>query len=122
MACVLNNITLCRGCAGALMTSFDLYIGDLDDPKFHWEGGDWNGNSPRGVTGVHVSVDRFTFDKFTNMIDEGELPGIQADWGCWVARLKREEIEAVLSSLGVTGLSVRTLEDGMTYGLVALEG
>ncbi len=104
------------------MTSFDLYIGDLDDPKFHWKGGDWNGNSPRGATDVHVSVDRFTFGKFTKKIGSGGLPGKQTDWGCWVARLKREEIEAVLSDLGVTGLSVEMLEEGKMYGLVALEG
>ena len=99
------------------MTSFDLYIGDLDDPNFHWEGGGWNGNSPRGATDVHVGVDRFTFGKFTNKINCK-----QTDWGCWVARLRREEIEAVLSDLGVTGLSVEMLEDGKMYGLAALEG
>ena len=66
------------------MTSFDLYIGDLDDPNFHWEGGNWNGNSPRGATDVHVGVDRFTFGKFTNKIGSGGLPGKQTDWGCWV--------------------------------------
>lgn len=117
----LNNITLCRGCAGTIMTSFDLYIGDLDDPKFHWDGGDWNGNSPRGATDVHVNVNRFTFGEFTNMIDAGELPGKKTDWGCWVARLTREEIEAVLNGLGMTGLGVEKLEDEKMYGLVALE-
>ncbi len=69
-----------------------------------------------------MGVDRFTFGKFTNMIGSGGLPGKQTDWGCWVARLKREKIEAVLSDLGVTGLSVEMLEDGKMYGLVALEG
>ncbi len=102
------------------MTSYDLYIGDLDDPNFSWEGGNWNGNSPRGATGIHVGVDLSTFHKFTNMIDA--LQGKQTDWGCWVARLKKEEIEGVLSDLGVTGLGVETLEDGKMYGLVALEG
>jgi len=102
------------------MTSYDLFIGDLDDPNFSWEGGNWNGNSPRGATGVHVGVDLSTFHKFTSMIDA--LQGKQTDWGCWVARLKKEEVEGVLSDLGVTGLGVETLEDGKMYGLVALEG
>ena len=75
-----------------------------------------------GATGVHVGVDRFTFGKFTNKIGTGGLPGKQTDWGCWVARLKKEKIEAVFSDLGVTGLSVEMLEDGKKYGLVALEG
>ena len=63
-----------------------------------------------------------TKGELTDMIDEGKLQGKKTDWGCWVARLKREEIEAVLSGLSVTGLSVETLEDGKMYGLVALEG
>ncbi len=73
-----------------------------------------------GATGVHVGVDLSTFHKFTSMIDA--LQGKQTDWGCWVARLKKEEIEGVLSDLGVTGLGAETLEDGKMYGLVVLEG
>jgi len=29
------------------MTYCSTYIGDLDDPSFNWNGGDWNGNIPR---------------------------------------------------------------------------
>ncbi len=65
-------------------------------------------------------VDLSTFHKLTSMIVA--LQGKQTDWGCWVARLKKEEIEVVLSGLCVTGLSVEMLEDGKMYGLVALEG
>jgi hypothetical protein len=39
------------------MTYCSTYIGDLSDPSFHWDGGDWNGNIPRGIghmTGLDV--------------------------------------------------------------------
>lgn len=30
----------------ASVTYCDVYIGRLDDPRFSWVGGDWNGNVP----------------------------------------------------------------------------
>ena len=38
------------------MTACDVYIGDLDDPEFHWDGGDWNGNVPRAIASVFPPV------------------------------------------------------------------
>jgi hypothetical protein len=31
------------------MTYCSTYIGDLSNPAFHWDGGDWNGNIPSGI-------------------------------------------------------------------------
>jgi hypothetical protein len=31
------------------MTFCSTYIGDLEDPAFKWDGGDWNGNIPSGI-------------------------------------------------------------------------
>ena len=32
------------------MTYYDAYVGRLDDPNFHWDGGDWNGNVPHRLS------------------------------------------------------------------------
>lgn len=74
------------------MTMMSVYVGDLDDPKFKWEGGDWNGNVPRPLI-PHLSLShRVVLAK----IDSGELEGKQVDWGASVARVTPEQLEALV--------------------------
>jgi len=38
------------------MTICTVYIGDLDDPTFNWEGGDWSGNIPKSISDEFPSM------------------------------------------------------------------
>ena len=79
------------------MTFFDVYIGDLDDPDFHWDGGNWNGNSPRGVSPLLPNTEREEpFRRVQGLIHTGTLVGKQTDWGCWVAIASREVLSQLI--------------------------
>lgn len=119
----------------------DVYIGDLDDPSFSWDGGNWEGNAPHRESPFFPSG-REAFWRLMRKIDSGELPGKQVDWGAWVARVTRREIEAFIKECyGAARLYqergevlghlydqlqelrryVASLEDGKEYALVASE-
>ena len=120
------------------MTFFDVYIGDLDDPRFKWDGGDWNGNSPRSVVGLLPNISREEpFRQVQNLIDTGVLAGKQTDWGCWVAIASREALLQIINDWygdeqiylqfekdNETASDIRVLVsklDSKDYALVALE-
>ncbi len=120
------------------MTFFDVYIGDLDDPDFKWDGGDWNGNMPRSVVGLFPKLSREEpFRQVQDLIDTGALVGKQTDWGCWVAIASREVLLQIINDWygdeqiyllfemdTETALDIRELVsnlDSKDYALVALE-
>lgn len=80
------------------MTIHNVYISDLDDPKFNWDGGDWNGNVPRPLSPSFPPAGA-TFNLFChvmNAIQRGELPGKQTDFGGWVARVRKPRLVRLL--------------------------
>ena len=95
------------------MTFYDCYIGDLDDPDFHWDGGDWNGNSPKGITRALPSLGREDpFDRIQDLIHTGTLVGKQTDWGCWVAIASRETLLGLINEwYGDESIYVSVLDD-----------
>lgn len=120
-----------------------VYIGDLQSPKFHWDGGNPSGNFPVSLCKAFPWLRgsyRPAFDVI-EMIEKGRLPGKQTDWGCWVARVNKAQIEAFIDELyqdendvitlpetsgNMTSLAqlrefVATLEDQKLYALFALE-
>ena len=81
------------------MTFFDVYIGDLADPDFKWDGGDWNGNSPKSVVGLLPNISREEpFRQVQNLIHTGSLVGKQTDWGCWVGVASREALLQIINN------------------------
>lgn len=118
----------------------DVYIGCLEDKDFNWKGGNWDGNVPRRKSPFFPDGDK-AFWEVRNRIGKGELDGKQTDWGGWVARAKKAEIEALICDLHDThpwyqpGSSmphmqqrlkelrafVAGLNDNDTYALVATE-
>ena len=79
----------------------DVYIGSLEDPHFSWEGGDWNGNCPRRLSPFFPPVGPayHAFYIVVNRINEGIYDGKQVDWGGFVARATRFEIEKLINEL-----------------------
>lgn len=68
----------------------DVYIGDLDDPDFSWDDGDWNGNCPKRKSPFFPP--QAPFSNLIDMIKQGRFEGKQVDWGGWVAKVKKEQI------------------------------
>ena len=74
------------------MPFLDVYIGNLSDPSFHWDGGNWSGNVPtplspffpQGHTDRSVLIDR---------IASGAYEGKQTDWGGHVAKVTKQQIK-----------------------------
>jgi hypothetical protein len=108
----------------------DVYIGDLDDPDFHRDGGDWSGNIPKRKSPFSPPTEPFW--TLIEKIRTGELEGKQTDWGGWVARVTKQEIQRFMAdvfggdpcSRGVyTELCdfVASLDDNKQYALVASE-
>ena len=74
------------------MTACDVYIGDLDDPQFHWDGGDWNGNVPKPIASVFPPVGGSYNECFHRWVDESGVECRQTDFGGWVARVSQEQL------------------------------
>jgi hypothetical protein len=72
------------------MSVLDVWIGRLDDPKFHWDGGDWNGNLPRRVSPFLPT--HAPWYLLVRKIRNGELDGKQVDYGGFVARVTKQQI------------------------------
>jgi hypothetical protein len=76
---------------GMKMMDVEVYVGDLQDPNFRWEGGDWNGNSPKRISEFFPSP-RKLFAEIIDQINKKRVVGKQVDWGCWVIPLYPREI------------------------------
>ena len=74
------------------MTACDVYIGDLDDPEFYWDGGDWNGNVPKPIASVFPPVGGHYNECFHRWVDESGVECRQTDFGGWVARVTRQQL------------------------------
>ncbi len=73
------------------MTDHACYIGDLNDPSFSWDDGDWSGNVPKAIT--HGFPDESeAFSRIIKGIEDLEFDGKQTDFGGWVARMTKKEI------------------------------
>jgi len=74
------------------MTICAVYIGDLDDPSFHWDGGDWNGNVPRRLSLEFPQVGGHYNECFHRWVDEAGIGCRQTDYGGWVARVSVDQL------------------------------
>lgn len=86
------------------MTYYDAYIGKLEDPSFSWGGDGVEGSPPRRISpffpptpggGMMDSA----FWRVIRWIDDGRLEGKQVDWGAWVAKATKEDLERFIDSL-----------------------
>jgi hypothetical protein len=80
------------------MTSFNTYIGDLDDPTFKWEGGNWDGNIPAGLSPSFPPYKGFSYvDLFLKWVVASGCEYKQTDWGAWVAKVTKKQIQEFIS-------------------------
>lgn len=85
------------------MSYLDVYIGNLDDPEFNWEGGNWEGNIPRRISPFFphkwTPSGYSPFSEVVERIRAGIYNGKQTDWGGWVARVTKKQIMELLDEL-----------------------
>jgi hypothetical protein len=117
------------------MPFYDVYIGDLQDPTFHWEGGDWNGNVPHRLSPFfppgYLSGLKDSFWALITKIETNIFDRKQTDWGGWVARISKDQLLAFIHelygdyeqspSLEELRDYVTTLDPEKRYALVATE-
>ncbi len=83
-------------------THYDLYVGCADDPRFKWEGGDYNGNIPEVV--VHLgSVGLGGCIDAVRQLESSKYGGKRLDWGACGARLTKERITEFLHDFAPDG-------------------
>jgi len=121
------------------MTIHNVYIGDLQDPKFSWDDGDWDSNVPSRVSEMFPPANVELFFEVIHLIKDGKLEGKQTDFGGWVAKVRKDQILQLISfwydadpyqsefEAHLQGWwkkfrdSISKLEDDKVYGLVATE-
>lgn len=130
------------------MTQCTIYVGDLNDPRFSWNDGDWNGNTPRALTTAFPPRRRsYGFADYFEWLKGRGIAHQQTDWGAFVAKVTRADIVAfiafcydsdtsyndpaqmlrwkgkayLVAKLKRLKKEVRALKDDCVYGLVAME-
>ena len=117
------------------MTVCAVYVGDLDDPSFKWEGGDWNGNVPDRLSPEFLLMTQHNNADFHAWVKAVGVKCEQTDFGAWVACVTKaqitdfithvycdkEDLPWVVDSLKDLKMFVAELSDTKSYGLVATE-
>ena len=117
------------------MTVCAVYIGDLDDPTFKWDGGDWNGNVPARLSPEFPSMTQHYNAEFHAWVTAAGVRCEKTDFGGRVACVTKAQIMEfttqvfrgkeylpwVVDRLKDLNLFVTELSDTKVYGLVATE-
>ena len=74
------------------MTICTVYIGDLDDKSFHWDGGDWNGNIPSSLTADFPPTSGHYNACFHKWVDKAGVECKKTDFGGWVAKVTQNQL------------------------------
>ena len=110
------------------MTFCSTYLGDLEDPTFKWDGGDWNGNIPSSIGPIFPPEPEHYNGRFHSWVEKARVPCKQTDFDGWVARVNKQQILEYISYCYGEDDSARlrklikfvnTLDDSKIYGLVA---
>lgn len=78
------------------MTACDVYIGDLEDPSFYWDGGDVGGNIPNAISPIFPHILGHYSAKFHQWVAEAGVVSKQTDYSGWVAIVGKKQIEDFL--------------------------
>jgi hypothetical protein len=109
----------------------EVFIGNLNDPDFKWEGGNWSGNCPSRISPFFPNPLKF-FDTIVSQIDNNTIYGKQTDWGSWVAPLYPSEIMDIINNYyerkpenakqaRAIKRYINSLDSQLKYALVACE-
>ena len=117
------------------MTACVVYVGDLADPTYKREGGDWNGNVPARLSPEFPPMAGHYNEAFHTWVKAISVKCEKTDFGGWVACVTKSEIVEFVD-LGYCGSEtlpwvaerlielkefVSTLDEDVQYGLVATE-
>jgi hypothetical protein len=109
------------------MSSYNLYVGDASDPRFHWDGGDYSGNIPEIIMELS-SLGLPGCARARNLLESPKYGGRVLDWGASGARMNKARIVEFLAEL--SGVEQRcttprddlnALEEDREYILFACE-
>ena len=116
------------------MTICEVFVGDLDDPSFKWDGGNWNKNIPARLSPVFPPLPGNYNRVYDEWVAAAGVPSKQTDFGGHVAKVTRSQIiEFITKSYKTHGSSntdpmligllkfIEKLDANRVYGLVATE-
>jgi hypothetical protein len=117
------------------MTDCTVYVGNLDDPDFKWEGGSWDGNVPERLSQEFPPMGGHYNSDFHDWVKRSGNECKQTDFGGWVVRLKKSQILEFVDEVyrGKEGLPwvktdlknlkkyLKSLDEDRVYALVATE-
>jgi len=75
------------------MTYCSMYIGDLSDPSFAWDGGDWNGNLPARISPIFPPAREHYNKAFHDWVLLSGVEYKQTDFDGWVAVTTKRQLE-----------------------------
>jgi hypothetical protein len=108
------------------MTFYDVYIARADDPAYTRELDPWRdrnlANSPDALSPVLYDLN--CFHRIVDMVGNGEVPGKQTDWGCWMAIADRKQVLEFFKDVRIPeemAEFLQSLKDDQSYALVACE-
>jgi hypothetical protein len=97
------------------MTMCSVYVGNLDDEKFCWEGGDWNGNVPTSITSHFPPAREHYNGLYHDWLKTSEIEWKQTDFGGWVAKVSKSQILEYIEFCYGTDPSYTDPEKAMTW-------
>lgn len=74
------------------MTMCSVYVGNLDDEKFCWDGGDWNGNVPSPITSQFPCAQQHYNGLYHDWLKVVGVEFKKTDFGGWVAKVTKSQI------------------------------
>ena len=109
------------------MAFYNIYVGNADDPKFHWDGGNYNGNIPSILLDLG-SPGLMGCAKARQLLESQKYGGKVLDWGSSGARVLKEQILDFANEFFPEGWEreraverINTLDPARTYVLFACE-
>ena len=116
------------------MTICEVFVGDLGDQNFKWEGGSWNGNIPARLSPVFPPLPGNYNRVYDDWVTTAGVPSKQTDFGGHVAQVTQSQIidfiaisyktsESLTANPVVDDLLtyIKKLDANRVYGLVATE-
>ena len=100
------------------MTICEVFVGDLDDSTFQWEGGNWQGNVPARLSPVFPPLPGNYNRVYDEWVSAAGIPSKQTDFGGHVAQVTRSQILEFIASSYKTNETLTAnpvIDDLLTY-------